>query len=945
MSCKNYRDYKPLKETSQTFMKNMNSGRHRNEMQPNPNLHNTSVGSQYQSQQEIKRNDKYGSPESSYTQIMQYKKENKSKLEIKHGMYSPKRMDNSDKGTISNSPSLKQKNRSQQKKSYLDLCTKSQKPNKNLDKSRSRTPNMMGKPPLYSTTKIIHKKTENHTYTPKANIEKKMELQNNVSEKRFPKHKKDHGNNLNQTPKYLSKKENIHIYDNSIESPVNNKYILNSFNNKNKITSGYSSNTNQSLENSKDYGIGNVVKKKDGLRKSKESVSSQNKSNNRKNKKINQLKCLTQSNDKENYTAVNKNNVTESSPQNAKNNFPMEMSPIYGHFYDQKYAEMMMYNYNMTGMHNPALYSNINPDPNPFFMDTFKTPEDAKNKFEEIMESTARLNEEEKSLQEKIQILQTEKDNLNYERQKMKSNYQLGVEKLRNIFEKKIVVQYSKTFINQICIISKKELLKYEKAKNYYKKKSKKKFMKAFINAHETIKYRFKLIRNFCKFLKPMIETKIHKEHALFLDEISIISQTKANKNILTSESFKKANTSRNLQQSDATKVNAINLNFNQQKKFQSKSSLHNSKNSKEFETSNSTYNKKNYGNNNITSSYSTRKKVGSENQSSKGSVQNGSRYSHRLNKVSNDFHPVECAIYNVEQKKVARHTENLTKPKRLKAANINQNKIIADNNFVKKRNDLPNLSKKLDFGNNYTNDIQIEENNMYYGQKWEDLGNLVHSSALHECSTKSEPHIQTKEHYYSKDTKNTMENSEHRYVQQHEPPALVSTKIKNLLESVKKKSTRDSLDSEGFFVYESEDYLYPKTQGMLDTFKRKRGFRLKAKCFEAFLQNIVTEYEEDIIREKKLRALKKYRIFKAFQEETLKHSFFKVSPVLRDLSDMLVEVRNINTKEKVFTILKNQKNLHRNPTKRGVIAPKRDLVKKNSRENLAEQPKFKWKG
>ena len=86
--------------------------------------------------------------------------------------------------------------------------------------------------------------------------------------------------------------------------------------------------------------------------------------------------------------------------------------------------------------------------------------------------------------------------------------------------------------------------------------------------------------------------------------------------------------------------------------------------------------------------------------------------------------------------------------------------------------------------------------------------------------------------------------------------------------------------------------------------------FRIKAQCFEALLMNIITEYEEELLRENKLKILKKYRIFKAFQAELLKNSVFKENPVLSGLSDMLVEVRNMNMKEKVFKALKTFKNI-----------------------------------
>jgi hypothetical protein len=91
--------------------------------------------------------------------------------------------------------------------------------------------------------------------------------------------------------------------------------------------------------------------------------------------------------------------------------------------------------------------------------------------------------------------------------------------------------------------------------------------------------------------------------------------------------------------------------------------------------------------------------------------------------------------------------------------------------------------------------------------------------------------------------------------------------------------------------------------QNKILNWKSKKDFRLKAKIFESLLNNIVVAYEEGLEVEEILRAKKLGRVFAWFSDALLSKD--EGDPVLRDLSDMVVELRKIKMMQKVFEAFK----------------------------------------
>lgn len=82
----------------------------------------------------------------------------------------------------------------------------------------------------------------------------------------------------------------------------------------------------------------------------------------------------------------------------------------------------------------------------------------------------------------------------------------------------------------------------------------------------------------------------------------------------------------------------------------------------------------------------------------------------------------------------------------------------------------------------------------------------------------------------------------------------------------------------------------------------------MKAKLFEAVLNNIVTNFEEDQINQEKLGQHKLKRVFNVLYEETVGNKI--TDPVLRELSEMVLELRRINILQKVFMTFKRLREL-----------------------------------
>jgi hypothetical protein len=91
--------------------------------------------------------------------------------------------------------------------------------------------------------------------------------------------------------------------------------------------------------------------------------------------------------------------------------------------------------------------------------------------------------------------------------------------------------------------------------------------------------------------------------------------------------------------------------------------------------------------------------------------------------------------------------------------------------------------------------------------------------------------------------------------------------------------------------------------QNKILNWKSKKDFRLKAKIFESLLNNIVVAYEEGLEVEEILRAKKLGRVFAWFSDALLSKD--EGDPVLKDLSDMVVELRKIKMMQKVFEAFK----------------------------------------
>jgi hypothetical protein len=91
--------------------------------------------------------------------------------------------------------------------------------------------------------------------------------------------------------------------------------------------------------------------------------------------------------------------------------------------------------------------------------------------------------------------------------------------------------------------------------------------------------------------------------------------------------------------------------------------------------------------------------------------------------------------------------------------------------------------------------------------------------------------------------------------------------------------------------------------QNKILNWKSKKDFRLKAKIFESLLNHIVIAYEDQLEIEEILKAKKLKRVFAWFSDALLSKD--DGDPVLKDLSDMVVELRKIKMMQKVFEAFK----------------------------------------
>lgn len=134
--------------------------------------------------------------------------------------------------------------------------------------------------------------------------------------------------------------------------------------------------------------------------------------------------------------------------------------------------------------------------------------QESQQKLEELQTDTDALVQEEEVIQEKIRELKNAKKNLRTKRQNMKENFAKGCLDFKDLFQN-FLKKRGLEFFEKINYTSQTPESLDNFAEQLFRLNSYKKVFDALKQNWNMTKFRFKLLRNFSKLFKPIIEDKM----------------------------------------------------------------------------------------------------------------------------------------------------------------------------------------------------------------------------------------------------------------------------------------------------------------------------------------------------------------------------------------------------------------------------------------------------